>query len=170
MRDAQDMILFQVGENTFAIAADAVDEIRPLEGVRPYLSGKTSHPNLARVKYTLIREKNGPRRLYFVVDATAHFRMPKSEGNRILVMRREATALLVGGIERMALVSGVSPLPRSFTGDERRWYKGLAVVQDKVIPVVDPTALLGQEEIAILQAGAKLAAAADHRTGKAALA
>jgi chemotaxis signal transduction protein len=164
------MILFQVGEVTFAIQANAVDEIRPLDGVRPYLSGKTSHPTLSRVKYTLMREKNGPRQLYFVVDATAHFRMPKSEGNRILVLRKEATALLVGGIERMAQVATVAPLPKSFNGDERRWYKGLAVIGGKVVPVVDSSALLGAEDIAILQAGAKLAAAADYRSGKAALA
>ena len=52
----------------------------------------------------------------------------------------------VDRIERMSDISAVYPLPRAFTGAERRWYRGLAYLDDHVLPVVAPTGFLTAEE------------------------
>jgi hypothetical protein len=44
----------------------------------------------------------------------------------------------------------VYALPRAFIGDERRWYRGLAYVEDHVIPVIEPTGFLTREEFQAL--------------------
>jgi hypothetical protein len=55
----------------------------------------------------------------------------------------------------MAEIPGVYPLPASFVGDERRWYRGLAYVDDSVIPVIDPAGFLTSDEFLRLDRAAK---------------
>jgi hypothetical protein len=59
-------------------------------------------------------------------------------------------AVLVDKIERMAEINSVHALPRAFIGDERRWYRGLAYLEDHVIPVIEPTGFLTREEFVAL--------------------
>lgn len=146
---AEAVILFRVGESTFAIAASAVDEIRNMQGIKsaPDMERATE----GRVKNTLVR--NG--REYFVVDATAHFKMLPTRPTRVLVLRDKAIAVLVGDIDRMAEIGPMQALPKAFYGDERNWYRGLAVLESgravQVVPVVDPESLMGKAEMAELK-------------------
>jgi chemotaxis signal transduction protein len=149
----EDVIVFNVGETRFAIAANAVDEIRNLDGLVAHKSGFDQR--LAKVKFTLVRDKKDREKIYFVVDASAHFRKSASKGSRVLVMRNSSVALMVDEIDRMMQISAVITMPNAFGGDERNWYRGLAVMDGKVVPVINPESFLNKGEIAVLEAKAR---------------
>ncbi len=150
----EDVILFMVDGHRFAIAAKAVDEIRNLEGLSP-LPPALHHPRLAKVKATLVRGKKDPEIIYFVVDAAAHFGLKRNEPERVLVLRNTSAAIQVEKIDRMTQISTVVALPAAFRGQERVWYRGLAVVGEQVVPLVAPEAFLNKGEQAVLQASWK---------------
>ncbi|MFB3916945.1 MAG: chemotaxis protein CheW [Terriglobales bacterium] len=157
-RRAESVILFAVASSTFAIAATAVDEIRNTEGLKPLAHSPLAHAKLARVRHQLVRDG----KTYFVVDAAFHFCMLPVPATRVLVLRNSSTAVLVSRIDRMAEINAIYPLPRAFTGDERRWYRGLALMsvsgrgQDEdVVPVVNPESFLGAVEQQALAASVK---------------
>jgi chemotaxis signal transduction protein len=137
------MILFAVGPHTFAIAASEVDEIRDLHDIAPLVS-----VGYSRVKSTLHRGK----RDYFVVDAASHFQMLPSKSARLLVLRNHPVAVTADSIDRMTDIATVQPLPAPFRGSECTWYKGLAVLDGIVVPVVNPASFLSEAEAAELRA------------------
>jgi len=139
------MILFSVGRQLFAIAAESVQEIRSTDGLAS-ASVELAMPDFAKVTHFFERHHHN----WFIVSACAHFRLPVTRPTLVLILRRARAALLVDHIERMAEISAVYSLPRAFSGDERRWYRGLAYLDDNVIPVLDPVGLLTPEEIARL--------------------
>lgn len=144
----EDVIMFTVGGFTFAIAAGAIKEIRGTEGLRAFtLTGLAARVD--KLKYTL--ERDGAT--YFVVDAARHFHLSTSAGTRVLILRDSTTAVLVDSTDRMMEISALHALPRAFTHDERSWYRGLAVVNDEVVPVVNPSSFLTQGEQEVLRAG-----------------
>ncbi len=151
---SQPVILFAVGLTTFAIAAAAVEEIRGPQGLRP-LGGDAAR-GLAKVRHTL--ERAG--KTFFVVDAAAHFHMPRVQTTRLLMLRDSSVAVAVESIDRMAEIQTFYPLPAAFRGDERRWYRALALVGGQVVPVVDPEMFLTRaEQIVVI---ARAAAAQTH--------
>jgi len=145
-----DVILFSVNKTTFAIAAGAVDEIRNLDGLTPFKPSFTARLN--KVKHTLVRENKDPEQTYFVVDSAAHLRLKTSTPARLMVLRGVKAAVLVDAIDRMTQIAAVHPLPRAFQGDERDWYRGLAVVEGRVIPVVNEHSFLSRAEVIVLNA------------------
>lgn len=162
-RAMEDVILFQISGIRFVISAKAVDEIRNLDGLEPYQPASFAQAKMSKVKHTLVRANKDPEKVYFVVEAATHFHMTGAKPGRVLVMRDRESAVLVDGIERMAQISGVQALPRAFNGEEKSWYRGLAIVGEQVLPVVDPNTFLSKGEAAVLAAGAKVAAAAARR-------
>jgi chemotaxis signal transduction protein len=145
-----DVILFSVNKTTFAIAAGAVDEIRNLDGLTPFKPSFTARLN--KVKHTLVRENKDPDQTYFVVDFAAHLRLKTSAPARLMVLRGVKAAVLVDAIDRMTQIAAVHPLPRAFQGEERDWYRGLAVVEGRVIPVVNEHSFLSRGEVTVLNA------------------
>ena len=156
-RKVEDVILFAVGPARFAVAAGAVDEIRSMEGLARHEPGYLS--KFTKVRYRLVRENKDPQKTYFVVDAAAHFGLQKSRASKVLVLRGAGGALLVDGIERIAQIASIVELPKAFRGPEREWYRGLAIIDGLVIPVLHPDAVLNKGEIAVLLA--------EDRTGSA---
>jgi chemotaxis signal transduction protein len=156
-RRGEAVILFAVGGTTLAIAATAVEEIRNLEGLQPLTHSPAAQTRLSKVRHVLPREANS----YYVVDANLHFRLFPSKPTRVLLLRGSVAAVLVDRIDRMAEISAIYALPRAFAGDERRWYRGLALVpteanQDAgVVPVVNPDAFLTAAEVQLLDSGRK---------------
>jgi chemotaxis signal transduction protein len=137
--------LFSVGGFRFAIAAGAVKEIRGTGGLRDF-----AQPGVAPVKklrFTL--ERDGAT--YFVVDAQRHFHLPHSSPGRVLILHDSPVAVLVDSTDRMMDISALHALPRAFTQDERVWYRGLAVVDGAVVPVVNPAAFLSKAEQDVLR-------------------
>ena len=137
-------ILFAIGKTKFAIAANAVDEIRNLDGLVS-CSMSSACRNLRKVKFTF--ERN--RKQYLVVDANLHFYTQPTRATRILVLRHSSIAVLVDSIDRMYELTAVRKLPQAFSGEERAWYRGLTVVHDELIPVINPQAFLSKAEVTV---------------------
>jgi chemotaxis signal transduction protein len=126
-------ILFGLGGVTFAINAKEVDEIRDTGGLVPPGADAPS----PKVRFRLTRD----RKTYWVIEASEHFHMPQSRSARVLVLRNANVAVLVDKIDRMTEIGSIVPLPRAFRGEERGWYRGLAILGDSLavaVPVVDP--------------------------------
>jgi chemotaxis signal transduction protein len=136
------VILFTIGETTFAIAASAVNEIQSLAGMK-----SIPQRQFGKVRHTLEREG----RRYWVVDANIQFGMLPTHSSRVLLMNESPIAVKVDGIERMTEIVRVMPLPKAFQGDEQNWYAGLAVIDGKVIPVVNPAGFLSHHELNALE-------------------
>jgi hypothetical protein len=65
---------------------------------------------------------------------------------------------MVDAIDLMLELHSIQALPRAFYGEERIWYRGLALVKGKVIPVVQPEAFLSRAEVALIEASLREAA------------
>ena len=144
----EDVIVFAVGGFKFAIAAGAVKEIRGMEGLHAFTLGGIS-AEIAKLTHTL--ERSGTT--YFVVDAAMHFQLPPSQPSRVLILRNVPTGVLVDSTDRIMEISTLHALPRAFTHEERGWYRGLAVVNGAVMPVVNHNAFLNKAELEVLRDG-----------------
>ncbi len=149
-RSTEAVILFCIGMQTFAIAADAVQEIRSTDS----LAAAAVEMELAEVpKVRHLVERS--HRTYYVVSGCAHFGLRVTRPTLVLILRQIRTAVLVDSIERMADVSKVHALPQAFQGAERQWYRGLTYLEDRVIPVIKPDGFLTPEEFARLDQASK---------------
>lgn len=144
---AEPVILFVVAEQTFAIAASAIHEIRSTDSISAAAS-EIAVKDMPQVRHRLRRG----RKLYYVVNACAHFGLPASRPTLVLVLRNSRVAVLVDQIDRMETMSRLTALPQSFSGPERAWYRGLTLVGESVVPVLNPSGFLTQQEIVQLDA------------------
>ena len=152
---SEQVIVFSVASQRFAIALDAVQEIRSADS----LAGAATElvqTSVRKVRHKL--ERKG--RTYYVVNAGQHFGLPVTRPTLVLVLRKSRACALVDRIEEMLEIAVVRSLPRAFSGEERRWYRGLALIGDNVIPVVQPSGFLTPQEISLLDAARAAAAAA----------
>jgi chemotaxis signal transduction protein len=140
-RPAHAAILFRLGAFSFLIAAEEVDEIRDIAGLQS-VSMATMRTSVAKVKSTF--KKSGQS--YLVVDGSLHFQMMPSKATRLMLLRNQPVAVTVDSIDRMTEIGRILSLPKTFTGPERNWYRGLAIVNEKVIPVVNGKAFLTAAE------------------------
>ena len=145
-RRSEAVILFSVASYRLAIAAQAVEEIRNLEGLRSFHQG-FGPGKVSKVKSVLERDD----KIYFVIDANMHLRMLGSRPARLLLMRDVNLALSVDAIDRMAEITVLHPLPRAFRGEERNWYRGLVLIGEDVVPVLNPAALITKAELSALE-------------------
>ena len=144
---SETVILFLVAGETFAISAGAVQEVRSTDS----LSGAASE--VARKEWPHVRHRiRRGRKFYYVVDACAHFGLAAVRPALVLVLRHSRVAVLVERIERMETISHLLALPPSFRGAERRWYRGLTVIRDQVVPVVSSAGFLADQELERLDA------------------
>jgi chemotaxis signal transduction protein len=136
------VVLFSVARQTFAIAAEAVKEIRSTDSIAGIAVG-FDNSDILKVRHLISRG----HRTYYVVSGCEHFHLPSMRPGLALILRQFRSAVLVDAVERMAEVPAVYPLPRAFTGEERTWYRGLAYVEDHIIPVVNPGGFLTHQQI-----------------------
>lgn len=153
-RHPERVILFYVSNQIFAIAAEAVQEIRSTDSLAG-AAVEIENPDLPKVRHTIERG----RHTYYVVNACVHFGLPVTRPALVLILRQLRVVVLVDRIDRMAEISAVYPLPSAFEGDERRWYRGLAYLDDTVIPVIDPTGFLTAGELTQLDGITRTASA-----------
>ena len=152
------VILFTVGQTTFAIGAGSVEEIRSASGLRPSVQ---SGARLGATRFVL--ERAG--KTYSVVDAGLYFGGSPAHLPRLLVLRGRAVALMVEQVGLMTRITALYALPHAFTGEERQWYRGLALLpgsngECQVVPVINPAAFLGQAEIPALRSPSRTKGAA----------
>jgi chemotaxis signal transduction protein len=155
-RRGEAVILFTVAGQKFAIAADAVEEIRSTEGMKPLAH---SFARGTKVRHMLLRD----HRQYPVIDTNVHLRMLSSHPTRLLLLRQHL-AMTADSIERMAEIATLHPLPKAFAGEERQWYRGLALLGEDVVPVLNSAALLSPAELEALAPA--MTVAAEHATAK----
>lgn len=144
---SEQIIVFRVCGQLFAVSSASVQEVRSKDSLSG-ASVEITAPGLRKVRHVVRR---GDKSL-FLVNAALHFDLPFSPGTLIFVLRKTRTALLVDGIEKMTAMTRLQALPQSFYHEERRWYRGLTVLDQDVIPVVNPEGFLSQEDLALLDA------------------
>ena len=140
-RRAEQVALFSIGEYSFAISAAAVQEIRSTDSLGGTVV-ELDRPVLRKVRH--IVERDG--RYYYVVSGCEHFHLRPSRPATVLILRDAPVAVLVDRIEEMAEMRVLLALPQSFTGEERAWYRGLTVIDRKVLPVANPLGFLTSAE------------------------
>ncbi len=138
------VILFTIGDNTFAIGAATVNEIQSLQGMQ---SIGSQPRQFGKVRHTITRE--GHR--YWVVDGNVHFGMMPTHSTRVLLLGSVPVGLKVDAIVRMTEIARVLPLPEAFSGEERQWYLGLALVDGTVVPVLNPDSFLSHYDLTSLE-------------------
>ena len=139
--------MFEVAGVEMAIPAGAVHEIRSTDS----LAGEAAmleQKDFPWVRHTI--ERAGTT--HYVVNVGGFFGLPRTRPSLVLVLRGVRCALLVDRIERMDALSAIHALPRAFQGDERRWYLGLALFDDGVVPMLNPCGLLTHEHLERLDA------------------
>jgi chemotaxis signal transduction protein len=144
---AEQIILFRVSGQLFAVSSASVQEVRSVDT----LSGAAkdiSQPSLRKVRQTVRRGEN----MLYVVNGALHFGLPASHAALVFVFRRTRTALLVDGIEKMTTMTRLQALPSAFCHEEQDWYRGLTALDQTVVPVVKPEGFLTADELALLDA------------------
>ncbi|GAC1620825.1 MAG: hypothetical protein PVS2B2_16880 [Candidatus Acidiferrum sp.] len=155
----EQIILFRVSGQLFAISSASVQEVRSVDSLA---GGAMDIPNpcLRKVRHVIRR---GDKSL-FVVNGTVHFGLPLAPAALVFVLRRTKTALLIDGIEKMTTMTRLQALPLAFCHEERGWYRGLTALDQSVIPVVNPEGFLSEEELQLLD---ESQAASDAATAQA---
>ena len=149
----EQIILFRVSGQLFAVSSGSVQEVRSVDSLAGS-AAEISAPGLNKVRHIVRR---GDKSL-FVVNGALHFGLPVTSGLLVFVLRRTRTALLVDGIEKMTTMTRLQALPQAFCNEERTWYRGVAALEQNVIPVVNPEGFLTSEEIALLELSQRPAA------------
>lgn len=144
---SEQIILFRVSGQIFAISSSSVQEVRSADSLAG-AAAEISAPVLKKVKHIVRR---GDKSLY-VVNGALHFGLPASASLLVFILRRTRTALLIDGIEKMSSMTVLQALPQAFCHEERRWYRGLTALEQNVVPVVNPEGFLTEEELALLDA------------------
>ncbi len=142
---AEQIILFRVGGQLFAISSASVQEVRSVDS----LTGMTQEiPQSAvrKVRHTVRRGDT----THYVVNGTIHFGVQAAPASLIFFLRHTPTALLIDGIEKMTTMTYLQALPQAFCREEREWYRGLTALDQTIVPVVRPEGFLSVEELTLL--------------------
>jgi chemotaxis signal transduction protein len=120
-RRGEPVVIFRLGSHRFVVASAEVEEIRDLhQGSLP-----------------LAVATRGNGRQIPVVSADQIFGMPSAKLEQLLVLKTRGVAVAIGQIEGMAELCEIVALPQGFHGQERSWYRGLGLVQGRIVPVVN---------------------------------
>jgi len=141
----EQIILFRVSGQSFAISSASVQEVRGVDNIAG-MARDLPESTLRKVRHSILR---GDRTLY-IVNAAVHFGLQPQPSSLVFFLRRPA--LLVEGIEKMTTMSRLQALSLAFQGEERNWYRGLTALDQAVVPVVNPEGFLSLEELTLLEA------------------
>lgn len=144
---SEQIILFRIGEQLFALSSSSVQEVRSADS----LSGgayEISAPGIDKVRQFVRRGTN----TLFLVSGAVHFGLSAPDGILAFVLRNTRTALLVDSIEKMTAMTRLQALPLSFCHEERQWYRGITALDQTVVPVVRPEGFLSDDELMTLDA------------------
>ncbi len=141
----EQVILFRVSNQMFAISSASVQEVRSVDSLAGAAVEINEH-SLPKVRHAIRRND---RNLY-VVNAPLHFGLRPNPAALIFLLRKSRVALLVDGIEKMTTMTRLQALPGAFCHEERAWYRGVTVLDQNVIPVVNPAGFLTEDEVSLL--------------------
>lgn len=143
---SEQIILFRISDQLFAISSSSVQEVRSTDGLTG--ASQINAPGLRKVHQFMRRGDQ----TFFIVDGAAHFGLPASEGMLVFVLYNTRTALVIDSIEKMGEMTTLQALPLSFCHEERHWYRGLTALDQTVVPVVRPEGFLSSDELVLLDA------------------
>jgi chemotaxis signal transduction protein len=143
----EQIILFRSSNQIFAISSAAVQEVRSIDSLAG-ASIEIDEASVPKVRHLL---KRGEYCVY-VVNAALHFGLRPSPTALIFLLRKTRVGLLIDGIEKMTTMTHLQALSPAFCHEEREWYRGLTVLDQNVIPVVNPQGFLTQQELLQLDA------------------
>lgn len=152
----EQIILFRASNQVFAVSSASVQEVRSVDSLAG-AAMEVSEPSLNKVRHAIRR---GDRN-HYVVNAGLHFGLRPAPAALVFLFRRSRVALLVDGIEKMTTMTRLQALPGAFCHEERSWYRGLTVLDQAVIPVVNPGGFLTAEELSLLDTATKPRSAAE---------
>lgn len=153
----EQIILFRVSGQVFAISSASVQEVRGVDSLSA-VAKDISQPRLRKVKQFVRRGEYS----VYVVNAAMHFGLPPAPPALVFVLRGTRTALLIDGIEKMSSMSRLQALPQAFCHEERGWYRGLTALEQTVVPVVKPDGFLTPDELFVLDASLSREAETQH--------
>jgi chemotaxis signal transduction protein len=156
---SEQIILFRVGGNLFAVSSASVQEVRSVDSLAG-AAAEIKDSGVRKVRHVLQRDD----KTLFVVNGTMHFGLPLTPGTLIFILRHTRTALLIDGIEKMSSMTRLQALPLAFQHEERHWYRGLTALDQTVVPVVNPEGFLTAAELAVLEHSLSLRSAASRET------
>jgi chemotaxis signal transduction protein len=139
---SEQIILFRVSGELFAVSSASVQEVRSVDTLAGS-AREIPHSDVRKVRHMVQR---GEHNLY-VVNGALHFNLPASPAALVFVLRRTRTALLVDGIEKMTTMTRLQALPQALCNEERGWYRGLTAIDQIVVPVVKPEGFLTPDEL-----------------------
>jgi len=148
----EQIILFRVSGQTFAISSASVQEVRSVDNIAG-MAQELPESTIRKVRHSIPR---GNSTLY-IVNAALHFGLQPQPASLVFFLRRTRVALLIDGIDKMTTMSRLQALSVAFQGEERFWYRGLTALEQIVIPVIQPEGFLSLEELTLLES-AQLAA------------
>lgn len=157
---SEPVILFSISGQTFAINANAIQEIRTTDSISA-AAIEISAPEIPKVRHRLRRGRTS----FHVVNGAAHFGLAASRPAQVVVLRSYRIAVLVDSIDRMETMKFLMALPPGFCGPERSWYRGVTLVSENVVPVVNPSGFLTEQELAQLDATGAETAESETRQG-----
>src|SRR5215471_15059531 len=157
---SEQIILFRIGQQLFALSSSSVQEVRSADS----LSGGAYEINAPGIDKVRQFVRRGPNTL-FLVSGAAHFGLSAPDGILAFVLRNTRTALLVDSIEKMTAMTRLQALPLSFCDEERQWYRGLTALDQTVVPVVRPEGFLSDIELMTLDAALPPPEPASEETG-----
>ncbi|HEY2459455.1 MAG TPA: chemotaxis protein CheW [Candidatus Acidoferrum sp.] len=143
----EQIILFRVSGQLFAISSASVQEVRSVDSLAG-AAKEIFQPELRKVRHIVHR---GEQSLY-VVNGAMHFGLRVTPPSLVFILRGTRTAVLIDGIEKMATMTRLQALPMAFCHEERGWYRGLTALDQAVVPVVKSEGFLTQEEMFLLDA------------------
>ena len=145
-RPREQVAVFSIAQYSFVISAASVQEIRSTDSLGGTVV-ELDRPALRKVRHIVERDA----RAYYVVSGYEHFHLPSSRPTTVLILRGAPVAVLVDRIEEMAEMKVILALPKSFRGEERTWYRGLTVLDRKVLPVANHLGFLTAGELQQLE-------------------
>ncbi len=141
----EQIILFRVSGQLFAVSSASVKEVRSVDTLAG-AAKEIAQAGLRKVRHIVQR---GEHSLY-VVNGAMHFGLPAFAPALVFVLRHTRTALLVDGIEKMTTMTRLQALPQAFCNEERDWFRGVTAIDQTVVPVVKPEGFLTPDELFLL--------------------
>jgi chemotaxis signal transduction protein len=157
---AEQIILFRVSGQLFAVSSASVKEVRSVDTLAGGAK-EIAQDGIRKVRHIVQRGEHS----LFVVNAAMHFGLPAFAPALVFVLRRTRTALLVDGIEKMTTMTRLQALPQAFCHDERDWYRGVTAIDQTVVPVVKPEGFLTPDELFLLDSAVLSSESASKEAG-----
>jgi chemotaxis signal transduction protein len=143
---AEQIIVFRIAGQLFAVSSASVQEVRSVDTLAG-LAQELPQSSVRKVRYA-VRRSDGLR---YLVNAGIHFGLPPSPASLVFFLRNTRIALLIDAIERMTSMTRLQALSHAFCHEEQAWYRGLTLLDQTVVPVVDPNGFLSLEELSLLE-------------------